>query len=92
VKIAESKLTMVSAFILTIAFGLFALREANIWLWNASCYSGWVGLPKHTGEIEKVKRTAESAFRLMLLGLLGASSLFAVASWILWRRRNSAMI
>lgn len=91
-KISESKFAVASAFILAIGFGLFAMREANVWLWNASCYSGWVGLPQHASELGKVKRTADMAFGLMISGLLIAGSLFAVVIWVLWRRRTSVMI
>ena len=82
-KIPESKFAIASAFVLAIGFGLFAMREANVWLWNANCYSGWVGLPQYANELEKVKRTAEMAFGLMVSGFLIAGSLFAVVIWVL---------
>jgi len=79
VTFATTKRQVLLSVLFGCGFLALAWREASVWLSNAACYSGWVGLPQYASQLKGVGQRAEIAFWGMMLSLIAATALTTFA-------------
>jgi ABC-type phosphate/phosphonate transport system permease subunit len=72
---ARTKRQALLSILFACGFLALAWREASVWLSNAACYSGWVGLPQYASQLRSVGQRAEIGFWGMMLSLIAAIAL-----------------